>query len=318
MNMQDDLSGVIVDAPTLIGLRQTARDVSLRTKERSRSSVDGSSRSSRRGRGMEFSEVRHYQPGDDIRNIDWRVTARTQETYTKLFQEEKERPVYLLVDQRNSMFFGSKTQFKSVLAAKIAATIAWAAFANRDRLGALIFGSNTQSDQRPKLGKATLFRFIQDLSEYNSQLIQSHQHIHHDKDSKQSLSNMVSELQRVARPGSSVFIISDFHDFDQHTIKALSLLRRHNEVSLLQVFDPFESHLPDLGRFSISSGAKKALINTSSAQFRQNYLEAWSESQHSLQTESLKTGIRLHQFNTHLPFNDQVKRVLGSGKGRPL
>jgi len=145
----DDLSGIVVDAATLIGLRKTAKEMSLNTRLKSRSSIDGSSRSALRGRGMEFSEVRHYQPGDDIRNIDWRVTARTQETYTKLFQEEKERPVYLLVDQRQPMFFGSKLQFKSVLAAKAAAAIAWTAFANRDRLGAIIWSANYSESRAP-------------------------------------------------------------------------------------------------------------------------------------------------------------------------
>jgi len=312
----DDLSGIVVDAATLIGLRKTAKEMSLNTRLKSRSSIDGSSRSALRGRGMEFSEVRHYQPGDDIRNIDWRVTARTQETYTKLFQEEKERPVYLLVDQRQPMFFGSKLQFKSVLAAKAAAAIAWTAFANRDRLGAIIFGSHTQSDQRPKLGKPTLFRFLHELSEFNALLMQQYQNNNPAQQTQHRLSDMVGELQRVARPGSSIFVISDFHDFDDNTTKALSMLARHNDVSLLHVFDPFESELPDLGALSISSGVNKTQINTSSAQFRHNYVKSWLDTQTSLKNRSIRAGMHLNQLNTQISFNHQIKALFGNSRGK--
>merc|ERR1711916_149956 len=120
---------------------------------------------------MEFEEVRVYQPGDDIRTIDWRVTARTQVAHTKLFQEEREKPVLLVVDQRSNMFFGSQRCFKSVYAAHIAATLGWAAIYQNDRVGALVFGDDQQRDVRPKRSKHAQLSFLQQLVEFNHKLI---------------------------------------------------------------------------------------------------------------------------------------------------
>ncbi|MBT5031007.1 MAG: DUF58 domain-containing protein, partial [Proteobacteria bacterium] len=133
--LKQDASGIYVDLGLLLSSRGWARDLKLFARQAARAMLLGETRSKFRGRGMEFEEVRQYQPGDDIRNIDWRVSARTGGTYTKLFCEERERPVHIVVDQRNSMFFGSAQRFKSVLAAEVASALAWAALAGSDRIG---------------------------------------------------------------------------------------------------------------------------------------------------------------------------------------
>ena len=141
-NLQQDLNprGAYTELAALLRCRFSAQDLKLFAHQPARSILSGGERTRCRGRGMDFEEVRLYQPGDDIRSIDWRVTARTQVAHTKIFREERERPVFMLVDQRSPLFFGSTRCFKSVLAAHIAALLGWAALANGDRLGALVFG----------------------------------------------------------------------------------------------------------------------------------------------------------------------------------
>lgn len=264
----NDNRNIVVSVADMLNQRHLANSIDLSTRRRSTSCIDGSSRSSFRGRGMEFAEVRPYNPGDDIRNIDWRVTARTQQTYTKLFQEEKERPVYLVVDQRSSMFFASQGPFKSVFAAKIASIIAWAALNNNDRIGAIIFSDTQQIDLRAKQGKHALLQLIFQLQQYNQALMDPKQK---DKDTSQadisrtpdvqgeslSLYEMLKDLGRVAKPGSAVFVISDFWDFDDSCKEPLAMAARHADVHLIKTFDHFEKSLPSAPNLLVTDGQQK-------------------------------------------------------------
>ena len=311
-----ELEGIVVTPDDLVQMRTLSKYIQLGTPLPSRSIMDGPARSSRRGRGMEFSEVRHYQIGDDIRNIDWRVTARTQETYTKLFQEEKERPVYLLVDQRQTMFFGSRTQFKSVLAAKLAACIAWSAYNNRDKIGALIFDQKHQSDLRPKQGKHALFRSFHELSKYNQALLDEHRKARVNTQTPDiSFADMTRELQRVVRPGSLVFILSDFHDFDEDGLEAITLLARHNDISFIQIYDAFESSLPKLDRLSVSNGERRVTLNCTSNEFQQRYSTQWQKHIEMLTLRSRKLGIQLSSLATQVSIKDHLRTVFSNRVG---
>ena len=241
---------VYTSVESLLSLRFYAQNLSLKPQKRSSAIIDGGARSRYRGRGMEFAEVRPYQAGDDIRSIDWRVTARTQQPYTKLFQEEKERPVLLLVDQRPSMFFGSRRVFKSVAAAQIAATIAWAAQQNNDRIGALLIGEKSETDLRARQGKRAVLTLIQKLVEANTQLRSP---VAANRNAR-PLAAYIEELRHVARPGSAIFIISDFMDFDQHGAGRLTLLARHTDTRLIHLYDPLELSLPGKAPLSLSNG----------------------------------------------------------------
>ncbi len=258
--------GVYVSVEELLQLRHVAKDISLDTNKKSTALMDGDSRTSFRGRGMEFAEVRAYQAGDDVRNIDWRVTARTQKPYTKLFQEERERPVYLLVDQRSPMFFGSVRQFKSVFAARLATAIAWAAMHNNDRIGAMIFSDTTQTDSRARRGKHATLSFIHELAAFN----QSLQSPIPAKEMT-SMEEMLNDVRRVAKPGSAVFILSDFHDFDERCREPLAILSRHCDLTAVQLFDPLEQHLPEQHALAITDGKHKLNLSGQSRAFVQSY-----------------------------------------------
>lgn len=266
-------AGVYVGTDQLLRCRHWARDLKLFSRQAARSMLLGETRSRFRGRGMEFEEVRRYQAGDDIRTIDWRVSARTGGTYTKLFCEERERPVHILVDQRSPLFFGSNQQFKSVLAAELAAAIAWAALAGSDRIGGQIIGDNRESDIRAKRNKQAVLKLLHDLSELNQSLPS-------DTVPSNSLSNALKECQRITRPGTAIFIISDFHDFDASSAKALSNLGRHCDIHALHVYDPLEERLPLNGAAAISDGRQQSAISFSNrlrAAYQQQRLEQYDE-----------------------------------------
>lgn len=260
------IKGVYTDLSALLRSRHWARDLKLFSRQAARSMLLGETRSRFRGRGMEFEEVRPYQPGDDIRNIDWRVSARTGGTYTKLFCEERERPVHILVDQRSSMFFGSKDCFKSVLAAEIAAGIAWAALAGSDRIGGQVIGDCKESDIRARRNKQAVLRFIHDINEFNQALPGE------ESSSQISLAQMFEECRRITRPGTAIFVISDFHDFDESCAKALSTLGRHTDVNLIHVFDTIEEQIPIAGSVSISDGLHRSSVSLNSS-LQKAYLE---------------------------------------------
>lgn len=231
--------GIYCSVQGLLRLRYLARDLTLQARQQSRALLSGSVRTRYRGRGMEFAEVRPYQPGDDIRTIDWRVTARMQAPYTKLYQEEHERPVFIMVDQRAPMFFGSQHQFKSTFAAELASVIAWIAHANNDRVGALVFGDQEQTDLRAKRGKHPLMALFNQLCDYNSAL---------SSPVKASnaiiLEAMLCEASRVAHPGSLVVLISDFHDYTPPCAEPLAQLAKRSDLLVIHLYDPLEVKLP--------------------------------------------------------------------------
>lgn len=214
---------------------------------------------------MEFEEVRRYQPGDDIRTIDWKVSARVGDTYTKLFCEERERPCHILVDQRSALYFGSDRQFKSVLAAELASAIAWSALAGGDRVGGQVISDFSERDSRGRRNKQAVLKLIHDIDEANHLLVNepsTKEFSHQDEVVliPASLANSLEECRRITRPGTAIFIISDFHDFDAACAKSLFNLGKHADLTLFQVTDKLEEQIPILGNVAISDGQHSANV----------------------------------------------------------
>lgn len=222
---------------SLLALRHLSRNLHITPGKLCNSAIAGLVRTRYKGRGMSFAEVRPYQAGDDVRSIDWRVTARTQKPYTKLYEEERERPVYIIVDMRSPMFFGSATEFKCVFAAKVATAIAWAAFNQGDRVGALIMRDQQTVDLRPKRGKNAVLALIHALVESNALLENP------ALASRASLADVLDDARRIVRPGALVYVLSDMSDNPDYA-PALSRLARHADVELIHVFDALEQALP--------------------------------------------------------------------------
>lgn len=266
-------NGIITDQRALLNSRHWARKLKLFTSKAAASALLGNTRSRFRGRGMEFEEVRRYQPGDDIRTIDWKVTARANGTYTKLFREERERPCHIMLDQRSTMFFGSSGRFKSVLAAELGCALAWASLAAGDRVGGQIFGNTSELDVKARNSRRAVMSLIHHSHTLNSQLLTRAKNKHTPK---LGLADYFNECSRVVKPGSAVFVISDFYDISEQAIKVLTKIARHNDVTLIHVIDPIERSLPALGQLPISDGEQTinvALDSKINLAFERSFIE---------------------------------------------
>ena len=289
-----DASPVSVSQAGLIRLNGPARAIALDVL-RINSLQTGAYVSHFRGRGMEFDESRPYQPGDDPRNIDWRVTARSTQAYTKLFREERERPVLVVVDLRSNMHFATQGSFKSVIASRAAALISWAAQHRGDRLGGLIFGDSTHRELKPKLGRQAALRYVHELVNHPDWQRSAEGPAN---DEEPPLTRAMAVLRRVARPGSLVVVISDFVGFSRAAQAYLTGVARHNEVLAVFVSDPLEHELPPPGRYRLVSNDVELAIDTYARTARRDYEHAFEERQHSLEKFCQRYGIHLLSIST--------------------
>ncbi len=276
-HIYEGASPVSVSQPGLIRLSGPARAIALDVL-RVNSLQTGAYVSRFRGRGMEFDESRPYQPGDDPRSIDWRVTARSTTAYTKLFREERERPVLVAVDLRSNMHFATRGCFKSVNASRAAALLAWAAHHRGDRLGGLLFGDTSHRELKPRLGRRSALRFVHELAEHRDW-----QKREVEPNGIDPLLQAMSALRRVARPGSLVVVISDFVGFDRAAQSYLSSVARHSEVLAVFINDPIERELPPPGRYRLVSDDDELSIDTYAAPARRDYAQSSEDRLHMLE-----------------------------------
>ena len=252
-----ELKGVYPQLQQLLALRKYTQQLDLDTQIRTSPSA-GNWQTRMRGRGLDFAEVRLYQPGDDIRSIDWRVTAKTQKTHTRVFTQERERPIILAADLRSDMFFGSVNCFKSVACTGVMSALAWVALKSKDRIGGLVIGDNSHIELRPKASRQRVLSYIRYLEQYARQL-----HSPIATEAKQSLDQLFSKLKQVSRPGSAIYIASDFHDIETLNKGRLLKLTQHNQVTFIVISDPLEWQLPSEQNLSVSDGKNTQLLNPS-------------------------------------------------------
>lgn len=283
---RDDHERVSVQLKTLIDLAKASSALSLRHGQ-IRSAQSGEYLSRLKGRGMEFDETRIYQPGDDIRSIDWRVTARSDKTHTKIYREERERPVFIAVDYRPTMEFATRGVFKSVQAAKLAALLAWTGQRQGDQIGGQIFNQQDSKELKPKSGKHALLQFLNALAKPNFAT-----------QKEMDLEHVLSRLNHHVRPGSLVYLISDFRGLNEAAEAHLSRLTRHCELVLIHVYDPLESHLPAKGQYRLTDGMRDVFIDTADKQRILNYQQRFQQQQHYLHALSKKWRLSLLQCAT--------------------
>lgn len=271
-----DNAATHITVDQLIRLQQQARRQLFGKQPYARTSTIGSHHSRFRGRGMDYQESRIYQAGDDIRNMDWRVAARTGKPHTKLYQEERERPIVLLVDFSPSMFFGTQTALKSVIAAKVATMIAWAAAAKGDRVGGLLI-NDSHCELPPKMGKRGVLQLIRELVKYADpatglQTVEK-------ADKPNNFNAELKRLRQIARPGSMVFLISDFYHIDAETERHLQRLSQHVDIQAIHIVDPIELTPPPPAQYRVTDGDAVAVLDTRSESQQQQY-EAFFAQQH--------------------------------------
>lgn len=293
-HLPENASPVSVSQTGLIRLNAPARAIALDVL-RVNSLQTGAYVSHFRGRGMEFDESRPYQPGDDPRSIDWRVTARSTTAYTKLFREERERPVLIVVDLRANMHFATRGCFKSVNASRAAALLSWAAHHRGDRLGGLIFGDTTHRELKPRLGRQAALRFLHELAEHPDW---DTRHVAGEDNDEEPLRQAMSSLRRVARPGSLVVVLSDFLGFSRASQSYLSSVARHNDVLSVFLNDPLERRLPPPGRYRLVADKDELAIDTYAKAARDEYREAFQKRAVELEQFCQRYGAHLLPLST--------------------
>ncbi|MCX7115670.1 MAG: DUF58 domain-containing protein [Gammaproteobacteria bacterium] len=294
--------GVTASIDELIELRRFA-DAATKLPLHARSRTPGTYQSKPKGRGMEFAEVRNYQAGDEIRHMEWRVTARTGRPHVKLYHEERERPVLLITDFNPSMYFGTRVAFKSVLAAKLTALLAWRAIHQGDKVGGLLFSNQQHHEFPPRAHHATLMRLLGQLALYT----QSPQASNRPK--AKPLSEVLLRVRRVNTPGSFIIFISDFYALNKDCDQHLTHLRQHNDVSMVHVCDPIEQQLPPSGYCPFTNHQDTLLLDGFDPAVTQTYAAYWSQRHLALKQHCQQLGLLYSQITTEQDFTSNLSQI---------
>ena len=285
----------------LLELRYQAYSVGLVSSQRTQTALSGLYASVFRGQGMNFEEVREYQHGDEIRNIDWRVTARMNRPYLKIYREERERSVILCVDIGIQMQFGTSKTFKSIQAARVAALLGWSAHGHGDRVGGLLFGQQAPKFFRPSRSQRSLGQILRSLTippSNNSEII--------------TLEKVLQVLNRSSGTGSLLFVITDFNQTDIPALqRTLSQIRQHHEVILISIDDPADYELPAVGPVGFTApNGNKIYIDTDSKAGRIAYRKTWETKQQILKQTAQNLLIDLFSISTQDKVYDSLLKGL--------
>ncbi len=322
--------GVQLGIDELIQYQSKSSLINLAASRSLHGKMSGNYLARSKGRGMEFDEVRHYQNGDDIRAIDWRVTARTGKTHTKIFREEIERPVLIATDLSASMLFGSQLLFKSIQAAHVAALVAWHAKSRGDRVGGIVFNQIGHSELKPRSRQQGVLHYLHALSQSHQQSLFNHLEIgqdivkhnfnktvektvnHHSKTAQNELSfeRNCARIRQLARPGSLVYLITDANNLTQEAIRHLSHVSRHCELVVCIISDPLEHQLPDSPHkinVAVTDGETRQQLTLGDKKTAQDY--SLQTSLLSQQKEHLlaKAGARVLKFSAGQSLETQLK-----------
>ena len=267
-------------------LLKKVRKIEIKTKGLSNHIFSGEYHTVFKGRGMSFSEVREYQFGDDIRAIDWNVTARFNHPFVKIFEEERELTVMLLVDVSQSAFFGTKSQFKNEMITELCAVLSFSAISNNDKVGVIFFSDKIEKFIPPKKGTSHILRIIRELLDF------------HPEDSGTNLSEALKYLNNVIKKRSITFVLSDFMDRDYSD--SLSIAKRRHDIVGIRIYDPKEMEVPDIGLVRVLDAETKQLmwLDTSRKSVREAYAKQYLDNLGYCRTAFLKSGADLISIRT--------------------
>ncbi len=300
--------GVHVELDDLIRLQHRTRGFSFLPRQPARSLLAGRHASRLRGRGLDFEELRAYLPGDDIRTMDWHVTARTRRPHVRVYTEERDRPVLLVVDQRLSMFFGSRRAMKSVVAAEVAAAAAWRVLRAGDRVGALVFDDAEVIEMTAQRSRRQVMRILEAIATKNRAL-----RVDGDRRPDPAMLNRV--LARAARTASHdllVCLVSDAAGADADTVRLVTGLAAHNDVLAVFVYDPLEAGLPDAGPLVMGQGDLQLEVDTSADALREEFQQDFARRYQQLRELSRARQIPVLPLDTAREVPAQLVALLGS------
>jgi uncharacterized protein (DUF58 family) len=282
-------------------LLKRVRKIEIKTRGLSKNIFAGEYHSAFKGRGMAFSEVREYQYGDDIRNIDWNVTARFNNPFIKIFEEERELTVILLIDVSGSRNFGSQTQLKKNMITEIAAVLSFSAIQNNDKIGVILFSDRVEKFIPPKKGRQHILRIIRELIEFQPQ------------SQGTSISEGLRYFTNAIKKRCTAFLISDF--MDEEYEEALRIANKRHDLITMNIYDLRETELPKAGmiRLEDAETGKLAWIDTGSRRIRESYKDYWKREHEKFRDMMLRTGIDSVSFRTD---EDYVKPLMNLFKRR--
>jgi uncharacterized protein (DUF58 family) len=304
-------AGVYADLDELMRLRFKASGFSFLPRQPVHSVLSGQHTSKLRGRGLNFEELRGYLPGDDTRHIDWKVTARTREPYVRVFTEEKDRTVWLLVDQRLSMFFGSRGKMKSVIAAEAAAVAAWRVLSQRDRVGALVYDDTDIRVIPPHRSEQRVTQILKCIVAKNHALDARSE----AAPEPEMLNRALRRVTALARHDCLVCLIGDATGIDEKTRQYVTRLTEHNDVLSVFVYDPLEQAMPEAGRLVFSDGTSQLEFDTAQRRPRKAYENGFQQRLDRMAATSRKHAIPLLRISTAADVLEQVRDQLGNYRG---
>ncbi|MCP1647971.1 DUF58 domain-containing protein [Pseudomonas nitroreducens] len=291
----------------LMLLEHRVRGLSFLSRQPLSSILSGSHAARLRGRGLSFDELRQYNPGDDLRHLDWRASQRYGKPFVRSYTEERDRPTLLLVDQRMSMYFGSRRSFKSVLATELAAIGAWMALQAGDRVGGLVFGDRQIDYIRPLRSRARVEALCAAIVRHNHALHATRS----EDDAPGQLDRVLRQCLGLAGHDSLVVIISDFAGVTEQTLQLLRQLSAHNDVLALQVFDPIALRLPDRGRVTVTQGELQVELEVGRRQVRRPLGEFLSGRLKDVATLLRRSQVPLMMFSSGRDSLEQLRGELG-------
>jgi uncharacterized protein (DUF58 family) len=298
---------VYADLDELVRLQFAAQGFSFLPRQPVHSILYGRHASRLRGRGLNFEELRAYVPGDDIRNVDWKATARAGEPTMRVYTEERDRPVWLLVNQRQSMFFGARNRTKSVTAAEVAALTAWRVLGAGDRVGALVFDDNDIQMIRPQRSREQVMRVLGAIVKKNHQLNATSS----QPANPAIISQVLEQLRPHAKHDCLICMIGDGSGFDARVQNQVTQLNEHNDLIFAMIYDSFEAELPDAGPLTVSDAKQHLMFDSGSRSLRERYQADFAMRLETLKGLSRKRAIPLLPINTDEPVAEQIRHLLG-------
>ena len=287
-------------------LMQKVRRIEIKTQALTNNVFAGEYHSAFKGRGMSFSEVREYQPGDDIRDIDWNVTARFDRTYVKVFEEERELTVLLLIDVSGSLDFGTKTQSQRDLLTEIAATLAFSAIRNNDKIGVIFFSDHCEKFIPPAKGRAHILRIIREMLTFKPQ------------SSRTDIAAALEFMMRVQRKKCIAFLLSDFFDSripnassDSRISRNVAMVARHHDLIAIRVYDRCMEKLPNVGLVKMEDAetGHQMIVDTSSRKVREAHAQYWNSISRSLDFIFRRSKVAFANVSTGTDFVIPLKNL---------
>ncbi|ALE88638.1 DUF58 domain-containing protein [Pseudomonas versuta] len=313
--LQQDVDGLVyVSLGQLMALEYKARALSFVARQPQGSILSGSHASRLRGRGLDFDELRRYQPGDDLRHLDWRASLRTGKPVVRTFTEERDRPALIVVDQRMSMFFGSRRSFKSAIAAELGALAAWMVFNASDRVGGLVFNDQRIDSIAPVRSRKRVEMLCSKITLQNQQLNSTMP----DCEDADQLDKVLQRCLAVAAHDHLICLISDFAGAGTRTLQLLRQLAVHNDVIAMQVYDPLALNLPNNGRLLVTQGELQVELAVQHQHIRQPLGDFFSGRFKDIASLLRRSQVPLMMFSTALDAQSQLRSELGklAGPGR--